>query len=279
MNRTISGYKPGRWLILGVTALFMVGCAIVLPVAAPVVPKLPGRWPEFLIGAVACFWAFALTVLFVRRERIRLGDVGVGLSRRSVPHLVSAFLAGLLLVGLWASISAAAGYVRWARASEVGFASMSASLIVYLVLSCREELAFRGYPLRRLEGPFGIWGAQLIVAMVFAAEHRAGGWPWTQALFGSGVGSLLFGMAAIATRGLAVPIGLHAAWNFGHWALGMKGEPGVWKAVVEEGRDGHAQLIGTISYLVVMGSATLAFWLWHRRMRQAPCLQHPDGIG
>src|SRR5437764_1111778 len=122
MNRTVSKYKPGRWHILGIAVLFMVGCAIVLPVAAPLVPKLPGRWPEFVLGAVAGFWAFALTVLFVRWERIRLGDVGAGLSRRSVPHLVIAFLAGLLLVGLWASISAAVGYVRWVRASEVGFA-------------------------------------------------------------------------------------------------------------------------------------------------------------
>ena len=67
-----------------------------------------------------------------------------------------------------------------------------------------------------------------------------------------------------------MPIGLHAAWNFGQWALGLKGEPGLWKATVEEGLDGPAELSGTISYLAVMASATLAFWLWHRGMKRAP---------
>lgn len=33
----------------------------------------------------------------------------------------------------------------------------------------------------------------------------------SQAIVGAGVGSLLYGMAAITTRGLAVPIRLHAA--------------------------------------------------------------------
>jgi membrane protease YdiL (CAAX protease family) len=65
-------------------------------------------------------------------------------------------------------------------------------------------------------------------------------------------------MAAIATRGLALPIGMHAAWNFGDWMLGGKDSPGLWKAVVDEGYQGRDQLVRTIAYLAVMGSATLA---------------------
>jgi len=33
-------------------------------------------------------------------------------------------------------------------------------------------------------------------------------------------------MAALATKGLALPIGLHAAWNIGDWARGGKGTGG-----------------------------------------------------
>ncbi len=149
---------------------------------------------------------------------------------------------------------------------ENGIVMAAITLVAYLALASREELAFHGYPLRRLEQSFGIWRAQLIVALVFALEHMVGGWPWTRALFGAGVGSLFFGMAAIATRGLAVPVGLHAAWNFGQSIMGLNGEPSIWRVVVDNGQEQRIEHLRTISYLAVMGSATLAFWFWHRKM-------------
>lgn len=129
-----------------------------------------------------------------------------------------------------------------------------------------EELAFRGYPLRRLQAAFGLWPAQALVAVAFAISHVAAGWPWLHALLGTGTGSLLFGMAAIASRGLAPPNGLHAAWNFGEWSMGSKGSPGLWKAVAEDARS--SGMAGAINYLTVMGLGPLAFWLWHRRSIQ-----------
>jgi hypothetical protein len=105
----------------------------------------------------------------------------------------------------------------------------------------------------------------VFVAIAFALEHRLGGSPWTQAVFGAGVGSLLFGMASIATRGLAVPIGVHAAWNFGTWLLGMKGQGGVWRQIVEPGNEQGAEIFGMAAYVAVLGTATFLFWIYFRR--------------
>ncbi|MES2466382.1 MAG: CPBP family intramembrane glutamic endopeptidase [Verrucomicrobiota bacterium] len=144
---------------------------------------------------------------------------------------------------------------------------MSLALMAYVALSCREELAFRGYPLRRLESVIGPWFAQLVVAVVFLIEHVAGGMAWSEAIAGAGVGALLFGMAAIATRGLAVPIGVHAAWNFGDWMRSGGGKTtGFWKAVVEDGFEAHAGVVGWVGYVSVMLLATLAFWIWYQRV-------------
>jgi hypothetical protein len=99
-----------------------------------------------------------------------------------------------------------------------------------------------------------------LVASVFALEHRAGGYSWTNALFGAFVGSLLFGMAALATRGLALPIGLHAAWNFGQWIVGEKETPGLWKQELVGGPTARADHAALLAYVVVFGAATLAFW-------------------
>jgi membrane protease YdiL (CAAX protease family) len=265
LNRDVSEKKFLRWRVLGRVALFFLGCAVVLTVTVPLTHKLAGPWQSLVVGTIASLGVFALTLVFVHWERFRLDDVGAALSRRSLPRFVFGFFLGMLLVALFAAILAVASHLRWVRSPEVGFGATAVSLLTYIALSCREELAFRGYPLRRLERSFGLWGAQTIVALVFAVEHVAGGLPWSRALLGAGVGSLLFGMAAIATRGLAVPIGLHAAWNFGDWMLGGKDSPGVWKVVADEGYQGRSQLVRTIAYLALIGTATLAFWIWHRR--------------
>jgi hypothetical protein len=128
-----------------------------------------------------------------------------------------------------------------------------------------------------LEKTFGPWTAQLLVALVFAVEHKVGGWPWERALLGAGVGSIMFGMAALATRGLAVPIGIHAAWNFGQWMLGLNGTSGIWGVVVEQGQDQRAEQVRTIGYLVVMSVATLAFWLWYQKTRRRSSATSGEG--
>ena len=256
-----------RWLRLFRGVFFIVGCAIVLAVIAPLARGLPGLWKELAAGVLGSVGAFALTALFTRWERLRLGNVGAAPGRGSLPRLAVGFLIGLALFALWESTLAAFIHLRWVRAPATGAASLILALAAYLSLAGREELSFRGYPLRRWAQPFGLWGAQFLVALAFAAEHRVGGQPWLSALAGAGTGSLLFGMAAIATRGLALPIGLHAAWNFGDWLLGGKSSAGLWKPILEQRYKETAQLAGTISYLGVMTAAILAFWWWHRRRK------------
>jgi len=83
------------------------------------------------------------------------------------------------------------------------------------------------------------------------------------------MGSLLFGMAAIATRGLAVPIGIHAAWNIGDWLRGGKETPGMWRLVVEPGYESYVQATGLFTYMMVMALSTFGFWLLYRTRQPA----------
>jgi membrane protease YdiL (CAAX protease family) len=264
LRTTPSEGKFIRWRVIGRVTLFFLSCAFLLAATSQMVKTIPGPWANLVLGSVAAIGAFALTVVFVRWEEISLDSVGAALARGSLPRFAAGFLAGLVLVAIYTLIPAIAGHVRWVRAPGNGFATTIVSLFTFLAISCREELAFRGYPLAHLNKFFGVWSAQIIVAVVFAAEHMAGGWPLSRALLGAGVGSLLFGMAAIATRGLAVPIGLHAAWNFGDWMVGGKGSPGLWQVVFDEGYQQQSQRIGTIVYITVMILATVALWIWYR---------------
>jgi len=245
-------------------ALFFLGCAVILAIAAAL--PFPRQSPEqeVFIGSLAGAGSLALTLLFVRWDGLQLHHVGAMPNRKSPVFLSAGFAIGVFLVALHSYVVGIVGHVHWERIPGAGFEQGGLVLLGYLLLSGREELAFHGYPLRRLQVVLGVWGAQAIVALIFALEHMGGGWAPAQALWGAAAGSVLFGMASIATRGLAVPIGIHAAWNFGDWLRGNRSVPGLWRAQVDQGFENAASSAGMWCYLAVMAAATLGFWLWHR---------------
>ncbi|HWV28467.1 MAG TPA: type II CAAX endopeptidase family protein [Dyadobacter sp.] len=80
-----------------------------------------------------------------------------------------------------------------------------------------QEFVFRGYPFQMMLDHYGVWKAQLFVAIPFALMHVQAGMAFPAILttaLTTGLGSVLFGMACARTRHLALPIGLHAGWNF-----------------------------------------------------------------
>jgi membrane protease YdiL (CAAX protease family) len=260
-ERFVDGGSVGersRWGVAARAVLFVACSAVLLAVAS--------RWiHETLKLACACaLGTLLLTVLFVRREGVGLADVGVKLVRGSFGRFAVAFAAGLGLPFLRAGLVMMGTGMRYERVQGFTFAEVLFSLATYVALASREELAFRGYPLQMLNRRFGAWIALTVISLLFAAEHALGGWTWWQALFGSGVGALLFGAAALRTRGLAVPIGLHAAWNFGDTMLGGKGTPGFWKPVVDANAIERVETAQWAIYVVVMIVATAAIWFWPR---------------
>jgi membrane protease YdiL (CAAX protease family) len=257
-------HTASPWRSLGRVLLFLVACAIVLAITASTPPARSGPAQDLFIGSVASLGAFVLTVLIVRWDGLRLNDVGAMPGRKSLHRLTFGFLLGSVLIAVHSLIVSAAGHMHWVRTSQAPAGQAVFVAVGYLCLSAREELAFHGYPLRRLQQLSGVWRAQVVVALVFAFEHVAGGWSYAQALWGAAVGSLLFGMASIATRGLAVPIGIHAAWNFGDWMRGNRATPGVWRPEVTKGFEDSVSSAGVLAYIAVMALATLGFWCWYR---------------
>lgn len=258
--------KVDKWIYtLGRVVLFCLSCAIVLATSSRLMQGLPEPWSSILLATVASLGALVLTLLFVRWEGLQLGDVGLSLGRRSISLVLVGFIIGLFLSTVQVTLVLITGHLKVIRSPGITGSSVIATVLLYLLLSCREELAFRGYPLRSLNYVIGSWRAQLIVAVLFAIEHVAGSMTWAQAFLGPGVGSLLFGIASLKTKGLALPIGLHAAWNFGQWSLGFKNGSGLWQAVIEKGYEARIEHISTISYLLVMVLAILALYFYWKR--------------
>jgi uncharacterized protein len=250
--------QRSSWGVAARAVLFVVCSAVLLAIAS--------RWTKGNLQT-ACATAvatFLLTLLFLRWEGVGLADAGAKLVRGSFGRFAFAFLVGLGLPLTRAGVVMMVTGLRYDRMPGFSFVEVMIALVTYIALACREELAFRGYPLRMLDRRFGAWIALLATAILFALEHVLGGWSWWQALFGSGVGALLFGAAALRTRGLAVPIGLHAAWNFGDAMLGGKGMPGLWKPAVAADAMARVEATQWIAYVLIMMAAATAIWFWPR---------------
>lgn len=244
--------------------LFLGCCALVLVLTSALPFARAGIAQTIVIGAIATLGSFALTVLFTRWDGVRLRDVGAMPDQGSPGRFAIGFVIGLSLVALHSGLLTLVGHVQLVAAVQANLGQAALTFLGYVLLSAREELSFHGYPLRRLQAVVDVWPAQAIIAAVFAIEHVAGGWPYSQALWGAAIGSLLFGMASIATRGLAVPIGIHAAWNFADWIRGNRTDPGIWRPEIDAGFEDAAARAGTVCYVVIMLLAMGGFWYWHR---------------
>lgn len=254
-----------KWGVIGRVLLFLLACPVILVLTQSCceqtcTPMVRGRYRSWHYH---CDTVTHIALCTVGRSsplrrwgRTNVGELGPADLR---------FMTGLAMVAVQTALVCIGGHVRWVRTpGEIGL-PVAISFFSYLLLASREELAFRGYPLRRLASTVGVWIAQFTVIVAFVLEHRLGGFSWTTALLGVSAGALLFGVAAIATRGLAVPIGLHAGFNFGQWVIGEKEKAGLWRPVIDESFGNRVDAIGMVSYLFVFGLVTLAFWWWQHK--------------
>lgn len=253
--------KNWKYILIRVL-LFCICCVIIMIISSSLTNGLPKPYSDILHIIIAIIAIFGITILFSRWEKITLFEIGLVPHRKTINLFVFGFVIGLVM-----ALTQALATVYFTQSKLVLVPSLSLSpilltFLLYFVGSLREELAFRAYPLRTLAYSIGSWKAQIIIALIFAIEHMAGGYTFVQAFLGSAVGAILFGIAALKTKGIALPVGLHMAWNFGQWCVGFKNEPGIWEYIIGNGSDSYNEIIGYTSYLLVMGLAILGFYFY-----------------
>ena len=57
-----------------------------------------------------------------------------------------------------------------------------------------------------------------------------------------------------------MPIGIHAALNFGLWLAGANNSSGPWHPVIDPGFESRFDQINSVTYLIVMTVAILLFY-------------------
>lgn len=245
--------------------LFCLGCAIILATASALTKGMSPVKSNILSIGIAFSFTLLLTLPFAKWEKLKLEQIGLIPNKRSINRLLIGLLMGSILATLQTVFVLMNRHVTVYRSTEINIAGIASALVLYLLVALREEVAFRAYPLRALNYAEGPFIAQVIIALVFIIEHKIGGMTWLQAIIGPGIGALFFGTAALKTKGLALPIGLHTAWNFMQWSLGFKPETGVYQIKVEKGFETTIDLIGWISYVAVMTLGIFLLVIWSRK--------------
>jgi uncharacterized protein len=137
-------------------------------------------------------------------------DLGLGGLIGAALMLVPALILGIF------------GWVSW-QWNPAGFLTLAPALLLFIEVAIAEELLFRGFIFQRLITGIGQWPAQLIVAGFFLLTHLNNpgmtGSAKTLASINIFLASLLFGLAFIRTRSLAMPLGIHFMANWIHGGL------------------------------------------------------------
>lgn len=231
--------------------------------ALTVLALIPGSalWPESAVLSIgtAAILTLLLSLLFTRWDRIRLSDAGIVPKAGSFRRFLEGMLWGVGLVLLQEAALGVSGVATLTFRGE-GLVPVASHLALYFLVAWREEMAFRGYLLKRLTGSFSILYALLIMTALFCVEHFWGGMNWWQALFGVGAGGLLFGVAAIRSGGIALPMGIHTVWNFGQWCFGQKDGAGIWQWQIAPELQGQADFWAYAAYFAGYALVILVLW-------------------
>jgi len=146
-----------------------------------------------------------LAELFGKFDTQWLKDLCVGSIVGSALMLIPALILGIF------------SWVHWQWNPE-GVSVLSSSLLFFAGVAVAEELLFRGLIFQRLIAGLGQWTAQLIIAAYFLLTHLNNpGMTGSAKVIASVnifLASLMFGLAFIRTKSLAMPLGVHLMANW-----------------------------------------------------------------
>jgi membrane protease YdiL (CAAX protease family) len=248
-----------------------MGYALILYFASYPRMMVPVEWRQFVWGGISSFAILGLTVILLKRERRTASDIGLQPDLGSIRRFAAGVLIGCAIYAVMIlAISLIAGPIRVTPVDSPAASLILLTLATYLALSIMEELGFRGYPLRTLVPVTGRWAAQAVVALAFALSHVLYGWSWDTALLGVLPNAILFGVVALVSGGLAMPIGLHAAINVARWAAGETSSPGFWQMGIDTPDSTATSLRAALTGAAVTLLASLVIWSWSTRRGSRP---------
>lgn len=207
----------------GVTLGLVQACVVAVDRAGLVVPDVMSPWflPVFAPCGVIGFGA-ATWLVGVRVARHSWSGMGWRAEGGAVRALVRGCTVGAIAAGLAVALTVVAGGARlrfahhWSSylgtAAPVALGLLAAALV--------EELAFRGFPLRRLADALGAWRATILLAVAFGVAHVFNPNASAFGILNVALAGVWMSIAFFSPGGIVLGWGVHFGWNLGLALLG-----------------------------------------------------------
>ena len=183
-----------------------------------------GKTWRFVFGIIGCLIACLVIWGFLKRDKSSFNEIGLVWEKGTLRKFLTGVLIGLVIFVLILVILKNFTELDFQRNPRGIDLETALGYLIFFPLAMMEELAFRSYPFIKLKKNYGIWIAQFIVATAFALYHIVYGWSVYSAFSGPFVWAFVFGIAAVWSGGIAMPLGIHLAVNILQPMTGMKGE-------------------------------------------------------
>ena len=176
--------------------------------------------PQSIIsGEVGAFGlVFVASWVMAKIENRSLTDYGLPWLRALGGRFWQGVLIGfaaitLLLIGIWALGALHFGPVMLHGIELWKYAGLWAA--AFLAVAFFEEFFFRGYMLFTLTTAIGFWPAAILCSIVFGYVHHSNPHENWMGAVAAGLVGLVFCLLLRRTGNLWMPIGFHAAWDWG----------------------------------------------------------------
>ncbi len=249
-------------------ALFLV---LLFLAGSQVRNMLPARWERFAYGILGTMAVCFAVWIMLKVEKKKFSDYGLCWQKDTFLKFVKGFFIGavvlstiILILLVFTQYKISANPAKWDPWSAFWYLSL-------IPLALMEEIAFRSYPFLKLKKVFGLRSTQVIIAVGFALYHILQGWGFQLAFLGPGIWAFVFGLAAISSKGIALPTGIHVALNLIQQLIGLKGDAS--ESVlqfslpvnVSDAAIAQAQTWGIITQLLVLAAAIICMEIYIRK--------------
>jgi membrane protease YdiL (CAAX protease family) len=222
-------HRQGRvrafWRVLVPLLVFLAGSQVVASVIGPRFGMTAGSLLMYSLRAALVVGLLIVWARYVDRRTV--SAYGIHFGSDSLQHLLAGLVIGIGIHALALVVFLAGGWVEVTGFVNIGAATLPFTLVVlgwtvaWVCVGISEELLFRGLfipnaaeGLGHLSNRAALIGAWAVSSAVFAVVHFSQVTSPVAFLFWSLIGGGLLGTAYVVTGDLALPLGLHIAYNF-----------------------------------------------------------------
>ena len=166
--------------------------------------------------------ALILNWRFLRYERRSLAEVGLNQPSLRTKEVAAGFVAGCVLVLVWALAVRIVTSSSWKMMSSFDSAAASGAITFIIFNNAGEELVYRAYLFLLLARSYGRTIAVIVTCGLFTLLHIQSGVPWPSALAGVLTSALIFAALFVRWQSLPLVLAFHFATNFMQELLGLR---------------------------------------------------------